>query len=63
MAPRDEAEDKAAKAAAADAFDQALRVERGGGDHRQRLFRPRQAREGERVRRAGEPGVAPVGGE
>ena len=46
-----------------DFLDQALRVERRRAYHREGLFGLRQAREGERVRRADEPGVAPASGE
>jgi hypothetical protein len=45
-----------------DLLDQALRIQRGRRDHRQRLFAGREPREDERIRRAREPGVAPAGG-
>ncbi len=46
-----------------DFFGEALGVERGGGDHRDRMLFLREARERERVSGSGEPGIAPAGGE
>ncbi len=46
-----------------DFFGEALGVERGGGDHRDRMLFLREARERERVSGSGEPGMAPAGGE
>ena len=45
-----------------DLIEQALRIERGRGDHRDRMLFLREARERERVSRTGEPGIASAGG-
>ena len=45
-----------------DLIEQALRIERGRADHRDRMLFLREARERERVSRTGEPGIASAGG-
>jgi hypothetical protein len=45
-----------------DLVEQALRIERGGGDDSDRRLALRETGDGERIGRADEPGITPAGG-